>query len=250
MTRAVRFVVLAVGAVGLAVLLGAALRGMPEFGGLFHPYRDIAVSAALSRSTANAVSSVNFDLRALDTLGEELILLGSVAGAAALLRPARDEVQRATAKPARVLELTELAGYLLLPITLLVGVDILAHGHLTPGGGFQAGVVLATGLHLLYVSGDYRALQRLRPLSWYAEAEAFGAAAFVALGLGGVATGSAFLANVLPTGVLGEMFSAGTVPLLSAAIGCAVGAGIVVLLAQFLQQAIVIGPDPEPGGQQ
>lgn len=243
MTRATRTVVFGAGATGLAVLLILAFLRMPGFGGPFHPYRDLAVPAALRQHTANAVSSVNFDLRAMDTLGEELILLGSVIGSVALLRPAKDERLAADRDRETVLSLTKLAGYLLLPVTLLVGLDLLAHGHLTPGGGFQGGVVLATGLHLLYVSGGFGVLRRLRPLTWYSCAEAVGAAGFVAVGLAGSAVSGAFLANFLPTGQLGDLLSAGTVGLLSLAVGCEVGAAIVVLLAQFLRQALLVAPE-------
>lgn len=242
MTRRMRFVVLAAGCIGMVILFVFAVRGMPGFGGDFHPYRDRAAGAALRHATANVVSSVNFDLRALDTLGEELILLGSVAGAASLLRPGSDETASGRGEPTRVLGLTEVAGYLLLPITMLVGADVFVHSHLTPGGGFQAGVILATGLHLLYIVHDYPALQRLRPLSWYSYAEALGAASYVMLGLAGIVGSSVFLANVLPVGQLGTLASGGSVGLLSFAVGCSVGAGMVVLLAQFLRQAIVIVP--------
>lgn len=243
MTRTARAVVFWVGAVGLATLLLLAFPRMPEFGGLFHPYRDLAVPEALRHATANAVSSVNFDLRAVDSLGEELIMLGSVIGTVALLRPARDETLAVDRDSESVLSLTKLAGYVLLPVTLLVGFDIVAHGHVTPGGGFQGGVVLASGLHLLYVSGGLDVLQRVRPVSWYSYAEAAGAAGYVALGLAGSAASGAFLANFLPTGQLGDLLSAGTVGLLSAAVGCEVGAAIVVLLAQFLRQALLVTHD-------
>ena len=134
---------------------------------------------------------------------------------------------------------TRLAGYVLLPVTLIIGADVVVHGHLTPGGGFQGGVVLATGLHLLYVSGSYPALRRLRPLRWYEYGEAAGMGAVVALGVAGLFTSSGFLANVLPKGVFDTLFSAGTVPVFSVAIGVEVACAVVVLLAGFLEQDLV-----------
>lgn len=238
MSRAVRLGVCAVGALGFALLLAAAVPVVPDFGGSWHPYRDLAVGAALGQHTANAVSSVNYDLRALDTLGEELILLGSVVGATALLRPTRDERTAPAGEHVRVLPVTAMAGYVLMPVVLVIGLDVVLHGHLTPGGGFQGGVVVGTGIHLLYVTGDLPALRRLSPVSWHSFAESAGAGAFVAVGLAGPVAGLALLTNVLPTGSLGELPSAGVVPLLSAAVGCEVAAGVVVLLAQFLHQAL------------
>lgn len=239
MNRGGRWTVFLAGLAGLGVLLGLAVARMPAFGADLHVYRDVAVGAALAHGTPNVISSVNFDLRGLDTLGEEAILLASVLGAATLLRSTEDERRRRPARRGEPLQVTRLAGYLLLPLTLVVGVDVVLHGHLTPGGGFQGGAVLATGLHLLYVAGEYPALRRLRPLQWYEAGEAAGMGAVVAIGLAGLAAGTGFLANVLPAGEFGQLLSAGTVPLFSVAIGVAVTSGLVVLLAQFLEQELL-----------
>jgi len=136
-SRRGRWIVFWLGALGFGVLVVLAVLRMPSFGASSHPYRDLSVPASIGRSSANVVSSLNFDQRALDTLGEETILLGSVVGAASLLRTSRDERERLGDREGRTLEATKLLGYLLLPLTLVVGLDVVAHGHLTPGGGFQ-----------------------------------------------------------------------------------------------------------------
>lgn len=246
MTRRVRTVLLLAGLVGLAVVLLLAWLQLPGFGGPRHPYRDLAVVAGVGHATANLVSSVNFDQRAFDTFGEESILVAVVAGVAALLRAGREEERVRPSRRGRVLDSTRVLVAVLLPVTLLVGVDVVTHGAVTPGGGFQGGVILATGLHLLYVGGRYPLLQRLRPLDLVPPAEAAGLLLYAAVGLGGLAIGGSFLKNVIPTGTLADLVSSGTVPLLSAAVGLAVGASIVVLLAHFLEQALVIRE--KPGG--
>jgi multicomponent Na+:H+ antiporter subunit B len=245
MSRRTRLVVFAVAAAVVAVLFALAVAGLPSFGGDMHPYRDRAVAAAVAHVTPNVVSAVNYDQRAFDTFGEETILLGAVVGAASLLRKSSDESEMSDAgesgidsEPGGVLGATALLGYLLLPVTLLIGVDVVAHGHLTPGGGFQGGVVLGTGIHLLYLTGRYRALERVRPMDVFAGGEALGTAAFAALAIAGLVAGGSFLANVLPFGRFGALFSSGTVPLLSVAIGIEVGSGVIVLLAGFLHQAL------------
>ena len=240
MTRGARPVLFVVSACGLAVVFWLGCVELPSFGQSQHLYRDLAVRAALSHATANVVSSVNFDQRALDTFGEETILLGSVVGVMALLRPATEERELAPPSRGRVLDATRFVGYLMLPVTAAVGLDVVVHGHLTPGGGFQGGVVLATGLHLLYVTGSFGALDRLRPVGAFDVGEALGAAAFAAIGLAGLAVGGAFLINLLPTGTFGDLRSAGVVPLLNAAVGVEVACGMIVLLAQFLAQEITI----------
>lgn len=235
--------VLTVGLFALTVALLLAILGLPHFGSSYHPYRTLAVRAAVHQATANVVSSINFDQRGLDTLGEESILLGSVLAASALLRPSKQERERGIATAGRVLDATRLVGYLLLPVTLIVGVDVVAHGHLTPGGGFQGGVVLATGLHLLYVSGTYQALERARPLEIFRITDAVGAAAFAGLGIATLLAAGVFLGNVLGVGRFNSLLSAGTVPLLNGAVGLEVASGVIVLLAKFLAQALTVQED-------
>jgi multicomponent Na+:H+ antiporter subunit B len=241
-------IVFLAGAAGLAVMLGAAFARMPAFGAAVHLYRTLAVHDAVAHRTANVVSSINFDLRGLDTLGEETILIASVVGAAVLLRPAEEETRRQPSYTGRTLESTRLLGYLLLPVMLIVGFNLVAHGQLTPGGGFQGGVVLATGLFLLYVTDSYPALGRLRPVPAYEAGEALGAAAFAAVGLAGLAVSGTFLANVIsPRGTFGQLFSAGTVPVLNAVVGLEVGCGMVVLITHFLEQDISVTGTAAPG---
>jgi multicomponent Na+:H+ antiporter subunit B len=229
-----------VGGGGLAALLTAACLDLPGFGGDRHPYGDRAVRASLARRTANTIASVNFDQRAFDTLGEMTILFAAVLGCVVLLRQTRDE-HRARPEPADVAPPVRRYALLVLPVALLTGLYIVAHGQLSPGGGFQGGVVAATSLHLLYLGVDYRALERVRPLGRYEVGDALAASAYVVTGLAAVLAGTAFLANtLLPYGTFNTLSSGGTVPLLNAAIGMEVACAVVVLLAGFLDQAVEI----------
>lgn len=237
-------VLLVVGLAGLAAVLVPALGGLPDFGHVPHPYAQRAVEVALDQRTPNVVASVTFDQRGSDTLAEEFMLFASAVGALLLLRRLRNEDEEAGAShslgPEDVFEAVRLVGYVLLPLTVLIGAYIVLHGHLSPGGGFQGGVVLATGIHVAYLAGDIRALDRLRSQSLYEVTEALGATAFVAVGLSVLATGAAFLENVLPLGSMGDLLSAGTVPLLNVAVGVEVGSALVLILARFLEQALLI----------
>jgi multicomponent Na+:H+ antiporter subunit B len=126
----------------------------------------------------------------------------------------------------------------LLAPTILLGLYIVAHGHQTPGGGFQGGVILATALLLVYLSADYMTLRAVGP-TWLIElAEGLGAAGFALIGVAGVVAGGAFFENVLGKGTPGELFSAGTIPLSNVAVGLAVTGGFVFMLSEFLQQAL------------
>jgi multicomponent Na+:H+ antiporter subunit B len=241
MSRGLRYVVFFVGAALLGVLYVRGVHGMPSFGTTFHPYRDRAIAAAVAHATANAVSAVNFDQRGLDTLGEESIFFASVIGAASLLRPTERDRQQATPRfEGRVMPSTKFIGYVLLPLTLVVGFDVVAHGHVTPGGGFQGGVVVATGVHLLYVAGRYDALERVRPVALLESGEVIGSLLFAGLGFAGVALSGSFLANVIAKGSFGRFLSAGTVEILNVAVGIEVTCGVIVVLAHFFEQAIAL----------
>jgi multicomponent Na+:H+ antiporter subunit B len=239
-SRTARLLLFAVGAGVMAVAFVAGTLGMPGFGGSEHLYRDLAVPAAVAHHTANVVSAVNFDQRAIDTFGEETILIASTLGAVTLLRPSREETVRRPPDLGHTLESTRLVGYLLLPLTLMLGADVVLHGGITPGGGFQGGVVLATGLHILYVTGSYPTLDRLRPTTPFRAAEALGGAAFGVVGAVGLVGTGAFLGNFLPFGSFGQILSTGTVQMLNIVVGVEVVGSIVVLLAAFFEQEISV----------
>jgi multicomponent Na+:H+ antiporter subunit B len=243
-SRNVRFAVFGLGAAAVAILGIFAVLRLPAFGGATHHYRDAAIRAAVGHGTSNAISSINFDLRGLDTLGEETIFLASVVVIAVVLRPASDETEQRKLGSGRPLDLTVFGGLVMFPIVVIIGLDVVTHGHLTPGGGFQGGVILGTGIHLLYVAGTYRVLERVRPVRPFEWSEAIGAGAFACLGISAMLLGASFLANVIPVGSLGTLFSGGTVPLLNGVVGVEVASGVVVLLSKFFEQAVTVRPRP------
>jgi multicomponent Na+:H+ antiporter subunit B len=241
-----RWVFLAAAAVAGALLLWG-LTGLPNYGVYPGPYGDVLNQVAVAeRKATNVVAAVTFDYRGVDTMGEEYILFAAVIGVAVLLRAQRDEVEQppdedaadrrapGTSNAVRVL------GLALVGPVVLFGLYMVAHGHLTPGGGFQGGVVLATGALLVFLSGEYVTLRKVRPAALIDLAESSGAGGYVTVGLLGLATGAAFLENVLPLGEPGALLSAGTIPLLNLAVGLEVAGGMVLLLSEFLEQTLVL----------
>lgn len=243
MSRTLRMVLFGCFGAMVGAMFAFGVLKMDPFGGSVHPYRTHAVLAAIAHRTSNVVASVNFDLRGLDTLGEESILLASVMAVSVLLRPGDDEQAREHIAPGRILDLTGFAGYALFPIAAIIGFDVIAHGHLTPGGGFQGGVVVGSGMQLTYVAGRYQTFRRLAAGRGFEWGEAFGAGAFAALGISALVVSGAFLANVVPWGHVGDLFSAGTVPLLNGLVGIEVASGVVVLLTKFLEQVVLTRRD-------
>jgi multicomponent Na+:H+ antiporter subunit B len=238
--------VFAVAGLGLLAFLLWGLVGLPDFGIYRGPYGDILNHVAVpERSTTDVVTAVNFDYRAFDTLGEEFILFAAVVGVTSILRTMRGERSGAPDDEAagrRVPE-TSLAvrvtGLGLVPPTLLIGLYIVAHGHQTPGGGFQGGVILATALLLTYLSADYMTMRRVGP-TWLSElAEGMGAAGFALIGVAGLVAAGAFFENFLGKGTPGQLLSAGSILASNFSVGLAVTGGFALMLSEFLQQTLV-----------
>jgi multicomponent Na+:H+ antiporter subunit B len=247
MSSTVRRNVFLVFGAGLAALLLWSFGGLPDFGHYAGPYGDILNASSIpERQTTAVVSAINFDYRGFDTLGEEFILFAAVVGVASLLRNLRGERDRRPdddARGRRVREPSVAVGVLGLGLvgpTVLVGLYVVVHGHQTPGGGFQGGVILATALLLVYLSDTYVTLRRVGPMALIEFAEALGAASLGLLGLAGLIWGSAYMENVLPLGTAGELLSAGTIPLSSVAVGLAVTGGFAFMLSEFLEQTLVV----------
>jgi multicomponent Na+:H+ antiporter subunit B len=110
----------------------------------------------------------------------------------------------------------------------------------TPGGGFQGGAVLASASMLVVLTGSYTAFRRVNPIPMIDLAEGVGIASYPVIGTLGLLAGSAFLANVVPLGTPGDLFSGGTLPLLNIGVGLAVSAGFVLIASEFLEQTLAI----------
>ena len=110
-------------------------------------------------------------------------------------------------------------------LILLYGIYIVLHGHLTPGGGFAGGVIIALSfIHLMLAYGKDMALKKMSK-SAAGFFESFGAILFISIALLGF-TGGYFFLNFLSKGEPYAFFSAGTIPLMNIAICLKVGAGL------------------------
>ncbi|HEY1568082.1 MAG TPA: MnhB domain-containing protein [Solirubrobacteraceae bacterium] len=231
----------------LAVLL-IGLHGLPAFGDFRGAYGLLVDRVEPARRHAtDIVTALNFDLRAFDTLGEEFILFASVTGVALLLRHLRDEDE--ATRPSRTLadhrfagasDATRVLSLVLIPLLVSLGVYLALHGALTPGGGFQAGVVLAAGPLAILLAGRYLALKRVAP-RWALEAlHAIGATAYAVIGLGGLIFATTYLENFLPLGTSGHLLSAGMMPLNSIAVGLEVTGAFLLTWTEFTDQDLLV----------
>ena len=224
------------GAAGLGALLLWGLAGLPDFGHYRGPYGHVLNAVGVrQRHTTDIVTAVVFDYRGFDTLGEEIILFASAVAVALLLREARDE-QVGRPHMRQTNDAVRLVGLTMAGLAVVTGLYVVAHGYITPGGGFQGGVVLAAAALLVFVAGEYRAFRRVAPVPIVDFAEGTGAGTYVTVGIAAILLGEAYLHNVLPLGTAGTLASSGSIALLNAAVALEVTAAFVLVFIEFLEE--------------
>lgn len=244
MSRRLRLALFALGGPGLAAVMVIGFRGLPAFGHYRGVYGRVVNGVALSlRHATDYVTALNFDLRAFDTLGEEYILFASVIGVTLLLRVMREEDEEYSEAEHGIYgssDAVRLLSLALIPLLIALGVYLVLHGALTPGGGFQGGIVLAAAPAAIMLAGRYIELKKLAP-DWALEAmDGIGAAGYALLGLGGLVFAGTYLHNFLPGGNPGQLLSAGFMPLNSIAVGLEVTGAFLIVWSVFLDQALLI----------
>jgi len=132
----------------------------------------------------------------------------------------------------------------LIVFILIFGLYVIAHGQLTPGGGFQGGAVIVSGVVMLLVAFNAHELKKSLRERSLSIMESSGALMFAALAFAGI--GTAFFYNLLvgtpifgripPTGANpGDIWTGGVVPLMNLAVGIKVVAGLsAVVLAMAI----------------
>ena len=240
MSRRARTALAAVALAGLAALAVWAVSGLLPLGTPSRPANGVVTRLVHERQVANTVNGVTYDLRGVDTLGEELILFVAALGSAVLLRHRREDVEeeeRAAGPP--IADALRVAGAVLVGPLIVLGVYVVVTGHLGPGGGFQGGVILASGLLLVYAAGQVLALERVEPTALVEVAEATGAMAYALVAVGGLVFAGAALENFLPFGTSGQLLSSGTIAVLSVGVGLEVTGAVALILTEFLDQTLL-----------
>lgn len=234
-------VFLVAGVVFLGLFCYASLN-LPAWGDYRGPYGDyIARLAVYERHTTDTVNAINYDYRGFDTLGEENILFAAVLGVMMLLRREKDDPVPQLGRLNDDFELSAAVRAINLPalvVTLCFGFYIGLHGQLTPGGGFQAGVILATCPVLIYVCENTQAFKRITTHTGVEVIDALGAGAYAMIGLTSLLLGLPLLTNSLPLGVTGDVFSSGNIALISATVGVEVTAAFLLVVYTYLQEII------------
>ncbi|MBU1237274.1 MAG: Na(+)/H(+) antiporter subunit B [Gammaproteobacteria bacterium] len=216
--------VLAMGAIFATLLAGYA----PD-GDLNLTARYYADRTAPDIGSANIVTAIIVTYRGLDTLGEVTVLFLSATIVGLVLAGGR---RRETAQrpPVPVGELLTTGSRFLVPLIMLLGVYVFVNGHLTPGGGFQGGAVVASGVLLMLLADPLKHFSH----RLIAAVESVAGFAYVVIGVLGLVLAGGFLDNrILPLGELGALASAGAIPLIYSLVGLKVGAEFSSMLASL-----------------
>jgi multicomponent Na+:H+ antiporter subunit B len=236
-SRPVRIGLFVPAALGLGAVYGWGVAGLHSFGRFAGRYGLLLDRVGVrERHGTNVVTTTVFDYRGFDTLGEEFMLFSAVLGVVLLLRGGG----RGPLRPGRIEgvggDALRVVGTLMVGGGLLVGLWLVAFGAVTPGGGFQGGVALASAALLLYLASRLESFRPFGNEAFLDPLEAVGAGGYVVIGLAALVSGGAFLQNLFSPGPVGDLLSGGSIPVLNWAVGLEVAAACLTLYSEFLQE--------------
>ncbi len=181
-------------------------------------------------SVSNVVTAIVVNYRGFDTLGEVSVLFLAAMGLGSILYMPKKKGEHTVAilKPSS--QLLQAGSKLIFPAILVLGAYVFIHGHLTPGGGFQGGAIIATGFLLMMMAyKDFTMSHTI--LTWV---ESLAGITFATIGIAGLAMGQTFLENFLPIGNLNDLLSGGIIPIIYIAVGFKVAAELSGVLETLL----------------
>jgi multicomponent Na+:H+ antiporter subunit B len=195
---------------------------------------------------ANIVTSILLDYRAYDTLGEATLLFTAIIGALAILR-SKAKTDKGGGKKMKGMSLiVKTVTRWVKVFIFLFGVYLIITGHLTPGGGFAGGVIIACSYILLTLAyGKDFTLKRFRTgVAKFLSST--GALLFLIVGLSALGSGGMFLSNYLRNNFPGEELSllgSGTISIIDIAIGILVASSLFHVFIILSALRLVTGTD-------
>ena len=141
---------------------------------------------------------------------------------------------------------------------LLFGIYLVLYGHITPGGGFGGGVVIACSFILITLATGERAALGLFSKNLSSRLDSAGLLIFLALGwLGTAWAGAYFYSNFVNTPEAAQytLLSGGIMPLANIALGLKVASALFLVFTlltafQIVEWEVVDLPDPEDQQQE
>lgn len=121
------------------------------------------------------------------------------------------------------------------PIVMTLGAYVVLHGHLSPGGGFQGGVILGGLAALVFLVFGADAVLHKFNLEKYTLMEALGGIGFAGAAVIGLWKTGFFMGDFLGVGITGKILSAGVVALMNFFVGVKVFGGIVEVIGAMAE---------------
>ena len=213
---------------GILVLtiLNILLQNMPQ---TISTAGDKLLKLNATEGVANAVTTVVVYFRGFDTLGEIAVLFIASLGIGLMLHSNTQCEIKAESN-----FMLKTASKILFPIIMLFGIYVMIYGHLSPGGGFQGGVIIASGVLLLLISDKSFEV----PHGLIVALETFAGVSYVLIGLIGLLVLDKFLGNFLPSDIsdMGLLFSGGIIPIIYIIVGIKVGSEMSLIVQNLIKR--------------
>ncbi len=214
---------------GLLILtiLNILLQNIPKE---IHSAGDALLKLNATEGVANAVTTVVVFFRGFDTLGEIAVLFIASLGLGLMLHANTHCNIKSESN-----FMLQTGSKLLFPVIMLFGIYVMVYGHLSPGGGFQGGVIMASGVLLLLISHKTFEV----PHSVITALETFAGVSYVLIGLIGLLVLDIFLGNFLPHDIsqMGMLVSGGIIPLIYIIVGIKVGSEMSMIVQNLMKRS-------------
>ena len=170
----------------------------------------------------SAIAGVILRNRLYDTIFEVVVFTVAIGGAKFLLADEKPQTQIHQFRDRPSIVLARLGS----TIAALVSIELAIRGHLSPGGGFAAGVAGGTAIGLVAITSSPEWMQGIYKQWQIATWEKLSVLAFILLAV------LTLVGIEFPRGELGTLFSGGAIPLLNilVAVKVALGSWAVVLV--------------------
>lgn len=211
----------------ILTILSILLQNIPT---KIHTAGDALLKLNTNEGVANAVTTVVVYFRGFDTLGEIAVLFIASLGIGLMLESNSKCDIKASSN-----FILQTGAKLLFPIIVLFGIYVMIYGHLSPGGGFQGGVIVASGVLLLLIAyRDFEVPHRV-----IAILETFAGVSYVLIGLIGLLVLDIFLGNFLENDMqkMGMLMSGGIIPIIYIIVGIKVGSEMSSMVQNLLKRS-------------
>lgn len=190
------------------------------------------INGLLDTGSRNLVTAIYLDYRLFDSLFEAGILLIAVSG---VMWVSEHKITEKNANfmldKQKTPELFITFSRLLYPVMLLFGMYVVVNGHISPGGGFQGGAIIATAILILY----YIDIRKTIEISLILTIEKFLFIFLFSLAFVSFFTRGELFTNFFPPS-WGVDYQVSYLYLLNILIGAKVSLGLIAIFTAFLKE--------------